>query len=117
MSLWGRLKQRARRIIERFTEPVPPDYGEGGGGGGSLLPDGWAVVGLYHDGEQTNHIHATDDTDITDADIGQADAIIVHYTDAGGDGYRWIHGASGWDSIADQIERVTKVVSPVGRGE
>lgn len=60
---------------------------------------------------------ATDDTGATDSEISRADAIIVQFTDAGEDGYRWIHGATGWDSVSDQIDRTVKVVSPTGRGE
>lgn len=74
-------------------------------------------MGLYHQGQRTQRIHATDDTDVTDNDIESADALIVWYEDAGEDGYRWIHGASGWDSLADQIDRVIVIVSPAGRGE
>lgn len=122
--------------MERFTEPSPssrgrgrerepePDYEPGPRGDdygaddeGSRLPPGWVLVGLYHDGEKTAKIHATNDTEVTDSEIHHADAIIVHFTDGGEDGYKWIHGASGWDSIADQIDRVVKVVSPSGTGE
>jgi hypothetical protein len=133
VSLWSRIKQRARSIVRRFTEPEPPppsppssrggyDYDREGydretGERESLLPDGWVLVGLYHDGEKTSRIHDTDGTEVTDSDIRSADAVIVWYPDAGSDGYRWIHGASGWDSIADQIDRVVTVVSPAGRGE
>lgn len=122
--------------MERFTEPATPSRGRGrrrdpepdyepgprGDDYGaadreSRLPDGWVLVGLYHEEEKTAKIHATNDTEVTDSEIQHADAIIVHYTDGGEDGYKWIHGASGWDSIADQINRVIKVVSPAGTGE
>lgn len=133
MSLWGRLRRRARRIVDRFTEPAEPERRqqrepepsprepapepERATGGlpstpdDSRLPPGWVLVGLYHEGEKTQRIYATDDQDVTDREIHHADAIIVQYVDAGGDGYRWIHGATGWDSIHDQIERTVKVVS------
>lgn len=139
MSLWGRLRRRARRIVDRFTEPAepeprpqrepepsprrepepapePPSGGLPSTPDDSRLPPGWVVVGLYHEGEKTQRIYATDDRDVTDGEIQGADAIIVQYVDAGGDGYRWIHGATGWDSIHDQINRTIKVVSPAGSG-
>lgn len=109
------------RVTSRAPEPSEPTYDDDPGGlgtgdgedrGGSRLPDGWVLVGLYHDGEKTTRIHATDDTDVTDSEIHSADALIVWYEDAGGDGYRWVHGATGWDSLADQVERTIVIVSP-----
>lgn len=137
MSLWSRLTHAVRSFVERITgaepedhaAPYEPDYRDYGRDydrgerdadtreGASQLPDGWVLVGLYHQGEKTTKIHATDDTDVTDNDIENADALIVWYEDAGEDGYRWVHGATGWDSLADQVERVIVIVSPTGRGE
>lgn len=122
MGLLSRLGARVRGFVARVTSrPArtfePPPHGGGGPrdtDGESRLPDGWSVVGLYHEGEKTQKIHATGDTEVTDSDIHEADAIIVHYGDAGDDGYRWIHGATGWDSLADQIDRVIVIVSPTG---
>ena len=94
------------RTGDTFSEPTP-----------SQLPPGWVLAGLYHQGEKTQRIHATDDTEVTDGEIAAADALIVWYEDAGGDGYRWIHGATDWDSLSDQIARTIMVVSPAGRGE
>lgn len=132
MSLWGRARSGIRRFVERFTEPSPPSSPEprepqpqpepepsrGTGARGvpstpddSQLPPGWVLVGLYHQGEKTQRIYATDDRDVTDGEIHAADAIIVQYVDAGGDGYKWIHGATGWDSVASQITRTIMVVS------
>lgn len=135
MSLWGRFRRTVARVVERLTEPAPrepepprereretrdrdteparaaPDSGD------SRLPDGWVLVGLYHQGEKTQRIHATNDTEVTDNEIHGADGIIVQYVDGGEDGYKWIHGATGWDSIYDQIERTVKVVSPAGTGQ
>lgn len=98
-------------------EPESPPDDEDREPGESRLPDGWVLVGLYHEGEKTQKIHATDDTDVTDGEIESADALIVWYEDAGADGYRWVHGATGWDSLSDQVERVIIIVSPAGRGE
>lgn len=133
MSLWGRFRRTARRLVERFTEPSArepeprpaprePEYIEStpapeSEDESSRLPDGWVLVGLYHQGEKTQKISATNATEVTDSEIQRADAIIVHYIDGGEDGYKWIHGATGWDSIADQIERTVKVVSPQGTGQ
>lgn len=141
MSWWSRVRETARRIVERFTEPTPeptpppaPEPREPREPRAprepvrepreprepekeSRLPPGWELVGLYHEGEKTQRIHATDDTDVTDGEIQHADALIVHFVDAGDDGYRWIHGATDWDSIADQINRTIIIVSPLGRGE
>lgn len=133
MGLLSRFVARVRSVIDRFTVPqeLPPEPDDrevtrGGRGvrgddfedrGASRLPDGWVIAGLYHEGEKTTRISATGDTEATDSDIQEADAIIVHYVDAGGDGYRWIHGATGWDSLSDQIEQVIVIVSPTGRGE
>lgn len=128
MGFLSRLGRAVRSAVSRVTgrapEPPPPpdepDYGGGGGGpiydddrGDSRLPDGWVLVGLYHDGEKTQRIHATDDTEVTDREIHRADALIVWYEAAGDDGYRWIHGATGWDSLDDQITRTIMVVSNV----
>lgn len=136
MSLWSRARARARALVEaaarRFTEPREPSppreppreperepgiRGEPGEPAESRLPPGWVLVGLYHQGEKTEKIHATNDTEATDSEIQRADAIIVHYVDGGEDGYKWIHGATGWDSIADQIERTIKPTSPKGTGQ
>lgn len=132
MSVWKRAARRARRIVDtitdRFTKPSPPppsrksreprpEPSSREPDKTSRLPDGWIVAGLYHDGEKTTRIHATNDTDVTDSEISHADGIIVQYVDGGEDGYKWIHGANGWDSIADQIEITVKVVSPQGTGE
>lgn len=136
MSLWGRFRRSARRFVERFTEPAPrepeprevpperePEPGDTGGEGpvppsdASRLPPGWVIAGLYHQGEKTQRISATGDTEVTDNEIQGADAIIVHYVDGGEDGYKWIHGATGWDSLYDQIELTIKIVSPKGTGE
>lgn len=129
MGLLSRLRHATRALVGRLTgrapEPPPPfeppDYGGGGGGGPiyddddreSRLPDGWVLVGLYHHGMKTQRIHATDDTEVTDREIHQADAQIVWFEAAGDDGYRWIHGATGWDSLDDQITRTIMVVSNV----
>lgn len=78
----------------------------------SELPPGWVLVGLYHQGEKTTRIHATDATQVTDRDIANADALVVQFLPDGENGYRWIHGAPNWRKLADQIEKVTKVVSP-----
>lgn len=70
------------------------------------------MVGLYHQGQKTTRIHATDVTVVTDSEIANADALVVQYLPAGEDGYRWVHGARNWRALADQIERVVIVVSP-----
>lgn len=126
MGLLSRFGRAVRTFVARITDRPPPTFEpppHGGGGvrdnddgddGGSRLPDGWSVVGLYHEGEKTQKIHATGDTEVTDSDIHEADAIIVWYEDAGDDGYRWVHGATGWDSLADQVDRVIVIVSPAG---
>lgn len=135
MRFWSRVGRWVRRTVERFTEPSTraprepreprePDYepgprGDDYGAGDreSRLPNGWVLVGLYHEGEKTQRIHATNATDVTDSEIAHADAIIVQFTDGGDDGYKWIHGASGWDSISDQIVRTVIPTSPKGTGE
>ena len=124
MGVFARFGRAIRALVSRVTDrPPPPPFEPGDHGGGgvrdddpgeSRLPDGWSIAGLYHEGEKTQKIHATGDTEVTDNDIHEADAIIVHYGDAGDDGYRWIHGATGWDSLSDQIDRVITVVSSVG---
>lgn len=101
---------------ERDQPPSPPP-GEDEGGftrtpSDSELPPGWVLVGLYHQGEKTTRISATGVTDVTDSQIGRADALVVQYLPAGEDGYRWVHGARNWRSLADQIEKTVIVVSP-----
>lgn len=130
MSFLSRLGRAVRgvvaRVITRPSRQPPPPYEPGPGGGGpiirepereSRLPEGWVLVGLYHEGEKTQRIFATDDTEVTDSDIHGADALIVWYQDAGDDGYRWVHGATGWDSLDDQVSRTIVIVSPTGRGD
>lgn len=129
MSFLSRLGRAVRgvvaRVITRPSRQPPPPYEPGPGGGGpiirepereSRLPEGWVLVGLYHEGEKTQRIFATDDTEVTDSDIAHADAVIVQYGPGGSDGYKWIHGADDWRSIADQIEITIIVVSPKGTG-
>lgn len=86
-------------------------------GDGSRLPPGWSLVGLYHHGQATTRIDATGDTEVTDSEISEADALIVWYKDAGADGYRWIHGAPDWDTLADIVDRTIIIVSPVSGAE
>lgn len=128
MSLFGRLRDWISHVLGGSDEPTPtpppegpiwdtpspPPEGpdEGDIRGGSELPPGWVLVGLYHQGEPTTRINATGVTDVTDSEIHRADALIVQYVPGGEDGYRWVHGARDWRSLADQIERVIVVVSP-----
>lgn len=130
MKLWARFTRAVRSFVERVTRAAPDEYAREpeperfdygyrdpepdtrDAGEASRLPDGWVLVGLYHQGEKTQKIYATDDTDVTDNDIENADALIVWYRDAGEDGYRWVHGAAGWDGLRDYVERTVIIVSP-----
>ena len=123
MSLWSRLRHGVTSLIDRLSGGEPPEVSDREDREAprreaetrdheSRLPPGWVLAGLYHEGERhPRKIHATDDTEVTDSEIQEADGLVVWFGDAGGDGYFWIHGATGWDSIADQINRTIKVVS------
>lgn len=73
------------------------------------LPDGWAVEGLWDADERK----LDRNTEPTDAEIADADAIVIKYEDDLGTDYRTVHGALDWDALADLIEMVIENDSPV----
>lgn len=73
------------------------------------LPEGWTVEGLW-DADERKLDH---NSHPTDAEIADADAIIIKYEDDLGIDYRTVHGALDWDALADLIEAVIENDSPV----
>jgi hypothetical protein len=73
------------------------------------LPDGWSVEGLWDADERK----LEPNSDPTDGEIADADAIVIKYEDDLGTDYRTVHGALDWDALADLIEQVVEPDSPV----
>lgn len=82
----------------------------------SELPSGWRIHSLHKwqsDGSLTTHL-IPKDKEPTDYEVGHTDLIRVTYTSPNGQvAFRNIHGAPDKKTVADLIERVTKIVSPV----
>lgn len=80
----------------------------------SKLPTGWSIHSLhYADRDPRFYSPGSPPRDST---IAGANAIRVAYREPGSDdppAFRTIHGANSRDQIADLIQRVTFVVSPV----
>ena len=69
------------------------------------LPEGWKVEGIWTSGDYFK----SSEVDITDGNIGDADAIIVSWSGSGSDDYIeyvTLHGADDYESLAHLIEDI-----------